>query len=71
LTSGPGRLCQALGIVRDGTNGIDLTSPRSALYIGDDGYVPAGVTVTPRIGIRKASELPLRFLVSGNRFVSK
>jgi len=71
LTSGPGRLCQALGIVRDGTNGIDLTSPRSALYIGDDGYVPAGVTVTPRIGIRKASELPLRFLVSGNKFVSK
>jgi len=71
LTSGPGRLCQALGIVREGINGVDLTSPRSALYIGDDGFVPEGVMVTPRIGIRKASDLPLRFLISGNKFTSK
>jgi DNA-3-methyladenine glycosylase len=71
LTSGPGRLCQALGIVRDGINGIDLTSPKSPLRIDDDSYVPESVTVTPRIGIRKASAMPLRFLISGNRFVSK
>lgn len=71
LTSGPGRLCQALGIVRDGINGIDLTSPKSPLRIYDDGYVPESVTVTPRIGIRKASAMPLRFLISGNGFVSK
>jgi DNA-3-methyladenine glycosylase len=71
LTSGPGRLCQALGIVRDGTNGLDLTSRRSPLQICDDGCVPEGVTVTPRIGISKASDLPLRFLISGNKFVSK
>jgi DNA-3-methyladenine glycosylase len=71
LTSGPGRLCQALGITREGVNGIDLTSAESALHIDDDGYVPQSVTVTPRIGIRKASAMPLRFLISGNRFVSK
>jgi DNA-3-methyladenine glycosylase len=71
LTSGPGRLCQALGIVRDGINGIDLTSSRSVLRIVDDGYAPESVTVTPRIGISKASERPLRFLISGNKFVSK
>jgi DNA-3-methyladenine glycosylase len=71
LTSGPGRLCQALGIVREGINGIDLTSSKSVLQIADDGYIPAGVTVTPRIGISKASDRPLRFLISGNRFVSK
>jgi DNA-3-methyladenine glycosylase len=71
LTSGPGRLCQALGIVRDGINGLDLTSRRSPLQICDDGYVPEGVTITPRIGISKASERPLRFLISGNKFVSK
>jgi DNA-3-methyladenine glycosylase len=71
LTSGPGRLCQALGIVRDGINGVDLTSPKSALQIVGDGFVPEGVTITPRIGIRKASAMPLRFLISGNRFVSK
>jgi len=71
LTSGPGRLCQALGITREAINGVDLTSPESPLQIGDDGYVPEGVTITPRIGISKASERPLRFLISGNRFVSK
>ncbi len=71
LTSGPGRLCQALGINREAVNGIDLTAAKSALHIADDGYVPEAVTVTPRIGIRKASAMPLRFLISGNRFVSK
>jgi DNA-3-methyladenine glycosylase len=71
LTSGPGRLCQALGITRDTFNGVDLTSPDSPLWIGDDGCVPEAVEITPRIGIRKASERPLRFLISGNRFVSK
>ncbi len=70
LTSGPGRLCQAFGITRQAINGVDLTSPESALRIVDDGYTPAAVTVTPRIGIRKASAMPLRFLVAGNRFVS-
>ena len=71
LTSGPGRLCLALGITREGVNGIDLTSAESALHIDDNGYVPQSVTVTPRIGIRKAYAMPLRFLISGNRFVSK
>lgn len=70
LTSGPGRLCEALGITRDNVNGIDFTSPKSPLRIVDDGYIPAAVTVTPRIGIRKASAMPLRFLITRNRFVS-
>ncbi len=70
LTSGPGRLCQALGITRLDHNGIDLTSPESVLQIADDGFRPAGITVTPRIGIRKASALPLRFFIAENRFVS-
>ena len=70
LTSGPGRLCQALGITRESINGVDLTNPDSALRIVDDGCVPGAVTVTPRIGIRKASAMPLRFLIAGNRFVS-
>jgi DNA-3-methyladenine glycosylase len=70
LTSGPGRLCQAFGITRSADNGRDLTSRSSGLWIGDDGSGPRGVTMTPRIGITKAAQLPLRYLVAGNPFVS-
>jgi DNA-3-methyladenine glycosylase len=71
LTSGPGRLCQALGIVREGINGADFTSPKSVLQIVDDGFIPEAITITPRIGIRKAAEMPLRFFIAANKFVSK
>jgi DNA-3-methyladenine glycosylase len=71
LTSGPGRLCQALGITRAAHNGLDVTSRASALQILDDGFEPAIIRSTPRIGIRKAVEHPLRFVVEGNRFVSR
>ena len=70
LTSGPGRLCQALGIVRETHNGIDVTSARTGLHVEDDGFVPPEIAVTPRIGIRKAAERPARFAIAGNRYVS-
>jgi DNA-3-methyladenine glycosylase len=70
LTSGPGRLCQALGIVRETHNGIDVTRPRSGLHVEDDGFVPDAIDASPRIGIRKAADRPLRFTIAGNRFVS-
>ncbi|MGA7315370.1 MAG: DNA-3-methyladenine glycosylase, partial [Silvibacterium sp.] len=70
LTSGPGRLCQALDITRAAHNGLDLTSRKSVLQIHDDGFEPDLIRSTPRIGIRKAVEHPLRFLVEGNSFVS-
>jgi DNA-3-methyladenine glycosylase len=66
LTSGPGKLCQALAITRPEHNGIDLTSPESNLQIVDDGYLATGISITPRIGISKAADLPLRFLIKGN-----
>ena len=71
LTSGPGRLCQAFGITRSRDNGCDLTSPDSELWIGDDGYRPRNIIATPRIGITKAASHPLRYLIEGNRFVSR
>ncbi|MFZ0959222.1 MAG: DNA-3-methyladenine glycosylase [Candidatus Sulfotelmatobacter sp.] len=70
LTSGPGRLAQAFGITRVRDNGCDLTSPHSSLWIGEDGFRSSEIRVTPRIGISKAAERPLRYLLAGNRFVS-
>jgi DNA-3-methyladenine glycosylase len=70
LTSGPGRLAQALGISRARDNGKDLVSKSSDLRIVDDGFRPAAVAVTRRVGITKAAERPLRYLIAGNAFVS-
>ena len=71
LTSGPGRLCQALDITRAAHNGLDVTSPTSILRFERDDYRVSGIVVTPRIGIRHAAELPARFLIEGNKFVSR
>jgi DNA-3-methyladenine glycosylase len=70
LTSGPGRLAEAFGITRTRDNGCDLTSPRSTLWIGEDGFRARGIQITPRIGIRKAADHPLRYLLAGNAFAS-
>jgi DNA-3-methyladenine glycosylase len=70
LTSGPGRMCAAFGITRSRDNDCDLTSSTSSLWIGDDGYQSRNIIATPRIGITKAADMPLRFFLGGNRFVS-
>jgi DNA-3-methyladenine glycosylase len=70
LTSGPGRLCQALGITRATHNGIDVTKRTSELQFTGDGYQPEKILATPRIGITKAADRPHRFVIAGNRFVS-
>ena len=70
LTSGPGRLAEAFDITRERDNGKDLTSARSDLFITDDGYRVRRVLTTPRIGITKAAERPLRYVIAGNEFVS-
>lgn len=71
LTSGPGRLAEAFGITRERDNEKDLTSPTSDLFIVDDGFRPGRIAVTPRIGITKAAERPLRYIIAENRFVSR
>jgi len=70
LTSGPGRLAEAFSITRERDNGKDLTSSRSDLKIIDDGYIPEKITITTRIGIQKAPDELLRYLIAGNPFVS-
>jgi DNA-3-methyladenine glycosylase len=70
ISSGPGRMSEALGITRARDNGKDLTSRQSGLWFADDGYCPERVAATARIGIRKAVEEPLRFVIAGNPYVS-
>jgi len=69
LASGPGKLTLALGITRK-ENGADLT--RGALHVRrlvDE--APFEIQVTPRVGITHCADWPLRFLIAGNRFVSR
>lgn len=70
LTSGPGRLAEALGITRERDNGKDLLDPASDLQIMDDGFRPTKIADTPRIGITKSAEHPYRYVIVGNQFVS-
>lgn len=71
LASGPGRLTEALGITRPRDNGKDMVAPSSDLQVMDDGFQTQKVAVSPRIGITKSADLPLRFVIAKNRFVSK
>ena len=70
LTSGPGRLCQALAITRPRDNGKDVTSQRSDLYIADAGFPQPRIATTPRIGITKATGEKLRYVIADSTFVS-
>ena len=70
LTSGPGRLCLAFAITRARDNGADLTSTSSTLWIGEDDYRAHGIRTSPRIGITRAADKPLRYFLNGNPFVS-
>jgi DNA-3-methyladenine glycosylase len=70
LTSGPGRLCDALSIMRTKDNDKDMTVPSSGLWIGEDGFRTAIIAVSRRVGITKSAEQPLRYYIEGNEFVS-
>ncbi|MEW6423486.1 MAG: DNA-3-methyladenine glycosylase [Bacillota bacterium] len=68
LCSGPGRLVQALGITKE-QNGQDLTKGSLVICRGRNDRLAA--VRTTRIGIKNGSELPLRFYIAGNPFVSQ
>lgn len=74
LTSGPARLCQALGIDRR-LNGVDLCASNAVLFIEENGAKLKGVVAAgPRVGVRgdeAALTVPWRFCVQGNRYVSR
>jgi DNA-3-methyladenine glycosylase len=70
ISSGPGRLTQAMAITRQVHNGMALTSASSELYFADDGWRPERIATTPRINVTKAADRPLRYVIAGNLFVS-
>jgi DNA-3-methyladenine glycosylase len=70
LTSGPSRLCQALGLTRPAHNFLDLTDPDSPLQVREDGCAAPRVLITPRIGINTAIDWPLRFAIPNHACVS-
>ncbi|MCM2276525.1 MAG: DNA-3-methyladenine glycosylase [Oligoflexia bacterium] len=70
LTSGPGKLCRALGI-RLSHNGLPLSGPE--LEVRDDGFAvqSAGIACSPRVGISSGKDAYWRYFIAGNAFVSR
>jgi DNA-3-methyladenine glycosylase len=69
LTNGPGKLCTALGITGS-MSGKSLQ--RKPLVIREGEPVSdESVEITRRIGITRSADWPLRWIVKGNRFVSR
>jgi DNA-3-methyladenine glycosylase len=76
LTSGPGKICAALGIDKT-CNGLELFNQASPLTVARNPDVTAArrklgpIITTTRIGINVAADLPLRFYLDASRWVSK
>lgn len=72
LCKGPGRLVQAMGITK-AMNGIDLREPPFCIRPATeypDWNRPFEMVTTTRIGITQGADLPYRFYMNGNPFVS-
>jgi DNA-3-methyladenine glycosylase len=67
LCSGPGRLCQALGITRE-DDGRPLDDPPFELQAAS---APVEVVTGTRIGITRAAERPWRYGLAGSRYLSR
>ena len=67
LCSGPGRVCQALGITGE-HSGMSIDAPPFQLLFPSE---PVSVVTGPRIGISKAKEIPWRFGLAGSLFLSR
>ncbi|MEM9644163.1 MAG: DNA-3-methyladenine glycosylase [Planctomycetota bacterium] len=73
LTSGPGMICQALNIDRQSDGNSPHRDPTWRLTSTTWASSPSlrrRIRATPRIGIRQSMARRLRFILSGNRYVS-
>jgi DNA-3-methyladenine glycosylase len=69
LCAGPGRLAQALGITGD-LNGHDLALPPLRLHAGRL-HRGEEIGISPRIGVTRGADRPLRFYIRGNPHLSR
>lgn len=69
LGAGPGRLCEALGITRSRLDGRPMPGSFARVLAGA-GPSPDAVLTTPRIGITKAADWPLRFVLRDSPWAS-
>jgi DNA-3-methyladenine glycosylase len=69
ITNGPAKLCQALEIDRN-MNGHDLTRSPLRLLIAEP-LARSRIVQTTRIGITQAKEVPWRFYIANNLYVSR
>ncbi len=69
LCSGPAKLCEALGV----TGRLDGTSLQRGVLriVRDPSRQRRDIIVTPRVGISRAVDWPLRFLIAGSPWVSR
>jgi DNA-3-methyladenine glycosylase len=69
LSNGPAKVCQALGIGME-QNGTDLNG-KEIYLLKRPAPSPNEIVSTRRIGIKKSVDLPWRYYLKDNRFVSK
>ena len=72
VTNGPGKLMQALGIQDQAMNLMPINDSQLAIDLGER-KVPRQILAVPRVGVNPdaaSGQLPLRFVVSGNPYLS-
>jgi DNA-3-methyladenine glycosylase len=69
LCSGPGKLCQALGIGRT-LDGTGMARSPVIVRLPEEGET-GRIAITPRIGITKAADWPLRYCLAGSAWLSR
>ena len=70
ISNGPAKFCLAFGINKK-HNELDLTNPESEIGIYNTGKRNIEIMQSKRIGIVKSANLPYRFFIKDNPYVTK
>jgi DNA-3-methyladenine glycosylase len=70
LCRGPAMLVQAMGISRN-NNGEDMVAGGRLVVCRGEAVGEDDLVTTTRVGISQGAELPLRFYIKGNNYISR